>query len=45
MFKDKNKIIVIIDHIICKTEYKIYSYITLCYLYLSSTDYDHKDLI
>lgn len=44
MFKDKNKIIVIIDHI-CKTEYKIYAYIILCYLYLSSTDHDHKDLI
>jgi len=45
MFKNQNKIIVIIDHIICKTGYKIYSYIILCYLYLSSMDYDHKDLI
>lgn len=45
MIKDKNKIIVVIDYMICKTEYKINAYIILCYLYLSSTDYDYKDLI
>jgi len=46
MCEDRNKIIVIADCIICKTEYKIYyAYITLRCLYLSSTDYDHKDFI